>query len=105
MMTGSGMNDMRDIINALCRKRADLKLQGRTRDMIRIQRKIIRQARKTGNVRRIAIALNYLSSLSYKLCSYEEAESAAVKALRVYTVEERPQDEVLGCYKFILAQI
>ena len=51
---------MADRLNELHRERGDLKLQGRVRDMVPVQKAIIAEAEKIGRVRDLANAWNYL---------------------------------------------
>lgn len=89
----------------LHRQRADLKLQGRLREMIPVQLAIVAESEKTGSVRDLANAWNYLSAIYQQVGEYEKAEHAARKALDVYAGEPVPSAEALGCYQFKLAQI
>ena len=91
---------MADRLNQLHRERGVLKLQGRVRDMIPVQIAIIAEAEKTGRVRDLANAWNYLSALHHQAREYDEAERAARKALEVYAAEPKPNAEVLGCHHF-----
>ncbi|HZN65261.1 MAG TPA: tetratricopeptide repeat protein [Tepidisphaeraceae bacterium] len=97
--------DMADRFNELHRQRGDLDLQGRVREMIPVQLGIVAETEKTGRVRDLANAWNYLSALYHRVREYDRAEQAARKALEVYAGDPSPSAESLGCYQFKLAQI
>jgi tetratricopeptide (TPR) repeat protein len=96
---------MADRLNELHRQRGDLKLQGRVREMIPVQLGIVAEAEKTGRVRDLADAWNYLSALYHQVREYDEAERAARKALEVYAGDPAPSAERWGGYQFKLARI
>ena len=87
---------MTDRLNELHRERSDLKLQGRVREAIPVQLAILAESEKSGRVRDVANAWNYLSALHHQVCEYDKAEHAARKAIDVYTAEPAPSAEVLG---------
>src|SRR4051812_49033426 len=92
-------------VNALHHKWGELKSQHRIEEMVPVQLAIIAQDIAIEQAKVLANDWNYLSGLYHQIRRYADAEFAARVALNVYQHEEQQRDEVLACYKFMLARI
>jgi tetratricopeptide (TPR) repeat protein len=92
-------------LTELLSKRSNLKLRGRTRWMVVVQREIVAESTRLGCIKDMANAWNYLSILLHEVRDYAAAADAARNALWVYSIEANPQPESLGSYHLVLARI